>query len=187
MRGRHPRKLILPALMLLAGVAWADIRDCACDPAKPETMEVRACSLCREAEKHPPEPFVFFLKDINPRKPNRWLALPRKHYEGTQALLGMTPKERTALWTTAIEKAKSLWGEKWGLAKNGDESRTQCHAHIHIGKLLEGVETSNYVVVSGPAKIPVPKDGTGLWVHPTKDGKLHVHLGEQITETVLLR
>jgi hypothetical protein len=40
--------------------------------------------------------------------------------------------------------------------------------------------------VSGPAEIPVPEDGGGIWVHPDA-GKLHVHLGEQITETVLLR
>jgi hypothetical protein len=33
----------------------------------------------------------------------------------------------------------------------------------------------------------VPKDGTGLWVHPVQGGKLHVHLNEQICETVLLR
>lgn len=178
---------VLPLLLLLAGAAAADVRDCACDPAKPETMESRECSLCREAEKHPADPFVFFLKDINPRKPNRWLALPRKHFEGTKALLGMTRAERTAFWAAAMEKAKSLWGDRWGLAKNGDESRTQCHSHVHIGKLLEGIETSNYVVVRGPADIPAPKNGTGLWIHPAPGGKLHVHLGEQITETVLLR
>jgi hypothetical protein len=41
-------------------------------------------------------------------------------------------------------------------------------------------------VVSGPAQIPLPKDDSGLWVHPV-GGKLHVHMGEQITETVLFR
>ncbi len=51
----------------------------------------------------------------------------------------------------------------------------------------EGVETaSNVLVVDGPAQIPAPRDGGGLWVHP-KDGRLHVHLGEQLTEPVLLR
>ena len=98
----------------------------------------------------------------------------------------MTPTQRTELWSAAIEKAKSLWGDSWGLAVNGDESRTQCHAHIHIGKLLDGVETGRFVVANGPAEIPVPDEGGGLWVHPD-GGKLHVHLGEQITETVLLR
>ena len=36
------------------------------------------------------------------------------------------------------------------------------------------------------ADIPVPKDGTGLWIHPAGD-RLKVHLNEQICETVLLR
>jgi hypothetical protein len=58
--------------------------------------------------------------------------------------------------------------------------------HAHIGKLLEGVENGPLAVVDGPSQIPVPQDGTGLWIHP-EDGKLHVHTGEQITETVLLR
>jgi diadenosine tetraphosphate (Ap4A) HIT family hydrolase len=129
---------------------------------------------------------VFFLKDINPRKPNRWLALPRAHASGLHGLADMSPAQRTELWTAAIEKARSLWGEQWGLAYNGDESRTQCHTHLHIGKLLDGEETSDFVVVADPVEIPVPPDGGGVWVHPV-GGKLHVHLGEQITETVLLR
>jgi hypothetical protein len=42
------------------------------------------------------------------------------------------------------------------------------------------------VLVDGPAHIPAPADDSGVWVHPL-GRKLHVHLGEQITETVLLR
>jgi len=164
----------------------ADVRDCACDLSNPAKMAARECGLCREAEKQPAQPAFFFLKDINPRKPNRWLILPRAHGKGPHALADMTPADRTAFWTAAIAKAKELWGEQWGLAMNGDDSRTQCHLHAHIGKLLEGVETRNLVVVDGPAQIPVPTDGSGLWIHPDK-GKLHVHLGEQITETVLMR
>jgi len=167
-------------------LAWGDVRGCQCDVSKPETMEARECALCREAEKQSVDTAFFFLKDINPRKPNRWLALPRFHLKGGHELADMTPAQRTAFWTAAIAKATELWGDKWGLAVNGPESRTQCHAHIHIGKLLEGIETSNFVVVEGPAQIPAPAEGAGLWVHP--DGsKLHVHLGEVITETVLLR
>ena len=98
----------------------------------------------------------------------------------------MSADQRTQFWTAAIGKARELWGDNWGLAYNGDQARTQCHAHIHIGKLLQGIETDNFVVVAGPAQIPVPKEGTGLWVHP-EGAKLHVHLGEQICETVLLR
>jgi len=173
-------------LALLPAALFADVRDCACDPTNPQSMAARSCGLCREAEKQTGSAPVFFLKDINPRKPNRWLVLPRAHHEGVNALLGMTADERTVFWTAAIAKARELWGDKWGLAINGDEVRTQCHAHAHIGKLLDGVETSNFVVVKGPAEIPVPKDGTGMWIHPVGT-VLHVHLGEQITETVLLR
>ncbi len=150
-------------------------------------MEPRQCSLCREAERHPAEIDLFFIKDNNPRKPNRWLLLPRSHdHDGPLPLRKLSAAQRTKMWTAAIEKAQSLWGDGWGLAFNGDLVRTQCHAHVHIGKLLQGVESGKKIVVSGPSKIPVPKDGTGLWIHP-HGRKLHVHLGEQTCETVLLR
>ena len=169
--------------MLLASLAVADVRNCACDVSKPDSMAAHECGLCREAESQPAGVAVFFLKDINPRKPNRWLALPRAH---THALGEMSPEAREALWNAAIERAKSLWGDQWGLAVNGDERRTQCHAHIHIGKLLEGVETPNFVEVDAPSGIPIPTDGSGFWVHAAGT-KLHVHSGEQVTEFVLMR
>ncbi len=173
--------------LALAGPSTADIADCMCDPAKPETMQRRECGLCREAEKQPSDAAVFFLKDINPRKPNRWLALPRSHgKDGAHTLQAMTAAERAELWTAAIRKAKELWGNDWGLAVNSDDSRTQCHMHVHIGKLLEGLETDTVRIVDGPAGIPVPADGEGLWIHAFGD-RLHVHYGEEITETVLLR
>jgi diadenosine tetraphosphate (Ap4A) HIT family hydrolase len=177
----------LAILLFLAGsVGTADVRNCACDLAKPESLAAKECSLCRAAEEQPAAPGIFFLKDVNPRKPNRLLALPRAHYKNGHGLDQMTPQERTALWTAAIEKAKSLWGDQWGLAMNGELNRTQCHGHIHIGKLLDNMENDNFVIVKGPAEIPVPADGAGLWVHPMGDS-LHVHAGEQITETVLMR
>ena len=176
----------LTALLAVILPVRADVRGCQCDTSKPETLEARECGLCREAEKQGSDTQFFFLKDINPRKPNRWLALPRFHGTGGHELSDMTAGQRTAFWTAAIARAAELWGDKWGLAVNGPESRTQCHAHIHIGRLLEGIETQEFVVVDGPAQIPVPRDGTGLWVHP-EGTKLHVHSGEVITETVLLR
>jgi diadenosine tetraphosphate (Ap4A) HIT family hydrolase len=147
-------------------------------------MSVRQCSLCKEAEKQP-HAAVFFLKDINPRKPNRWLALPRAHREGMHHLHEMSQEERAELWTAAIVKAKELWGDEWGIAYNGSKVRTQCHAHVHIGKLLKGIETGNFIVVRRASEIPAPH-GEGMWVHPVGN-KLHVHLGEQTTETALLR
>jgi hypothetical protein len=159
--------------------------ECDCDPARPETMTARQCGLCREAEKQPADVEVFFLKDINPRKPNRWLALPRKHGSGLHHLHDLSEHDRTVLWTAAIQKARELWGDEWGLAYNGEKVRTQCHTHIHIGKLIQGIETDNFIVVNGPADIPAPP-GEGLWIHPV-GGKYHVHLGEQTVETTLLR
>ncbi len=170
---------------VLAAFAYADISTCACDPTQPATMEARDCGLCREAAKQPAEVPVFFLKDINPRKPNRWLALPRALRKGMFTLGQMTQAERDQLWSEAIRKAAEMWGDGWGLAYNGDLVRTQCHPHVHIGKLLKGIETDNFIVVEKVSEIPVP-DGDGLWIHPAGN-KLHVHLGEQICETVLLR
>jgi hypothetical protein len=167
------------------GALFADVRGCACNPQRPETMEARECGLCREADKAPAGEPVFFLKDINPRKPNRWLALPRAHYDGGHGPELMSRADRTALWKAAIAKAKELWGEEWGLAYNGELVRTQCHGHIHIGKLLKGVEYGTPLVVSRPEDIPAPP-GKGVWVHPAGT-KLHVHIENTITETVLLR
>lgn len=170
---------------LAAIIPLAAETPCRCDPAQPETMKARECSLCAEAEKQPPDVHVFFLKDINPRKPNRLLILPRRHTPELHPIAELPVEERTRFWTAAIEKAKSLWGPDWAVAYNGDRVRTQCHAHAHIGKLLPGVEAGDFVVVNSPAEIPVPKT-EAIWIHPV-EGKLHVHTGEQIAETVLLR
>jgi hypothetical protein len=84
----------------------------------------------------------------------------------------------------AIAKAKELWGDSWGLAINSLETRTQCHMHIHIGKLMDGMEDGRFVVVDGPADIPLPREGDGLWVHPAA-GRLHVHWGNDSPELLL--
>ncbi|MCS7314780.1 MAG: hypothetical protein RMI94_01445 [Bryobacterales bacterium] len=181
------RLFLLAPLLSFQAQRIAEV-GCPCDPAKPETMELRQCSLCAEAERQPTDVEIFFLRDASPRKPNRWLALVRTHdYDGALGLARMPHRLRTRLWEAAIRKARDLWGEEWGLAYNGDQVRTQCHLHVHIGKLLKGVETDRAVrVVNGPAEIPVLKDGSGLWIHP-HGRKLHVHLKEQICETVLMR
>lgn len=174
----------LPGLLLLSLPLFAQT-PCACDPANPESMKARQCSLCIEAEKQPADADVFFLKDINPRKPNRWLALPRVHTGELHSLSSLSPEQRTRLWTAAIERAKKMWGSDWAVAYNSDRVRTQCHTHVHLGKLLPGVETPDPVIVSTPAEIPV-SDGDAMWIHEV-NGKLHVHRGEYIAETVLLR
>ena len=175
--------MFLPLSLILALAALAETRTCVCELNNAESMAAKQCSLCTEAEKQAADAPVFFLKDINPRKPNRWLALPRAHQH---VLAEMLPEARLAYWNAAIEKARALWGDDWGLAMNGDERRTQCHTHLHIGKLLEGTETSPPAVVDSPAAIPIPTDGAGFWVHAV-GSKLHVHSGEQVTEFVLMR
>ena len=148
-------------------------------------MKERQCSLCAEAEKQPADVVIFFVPDANPRKPNRLLALPREHSPGLHRIADLTPSTRQALWREAIAKAKSLWGDQWALAYNGDTVRTQCHVHIHIGRIIPGVEWGEFVVVD-PDNIPIP-GVNGYWVHPIDGGKVHVHTSEQVTETVLLR
>jgi diadenosine tetraphosphate (Ap4A) HIT family hydrolase len=176
---------VLPAIIL--SLVLADVRNCACDVSKPETMQSVNCSLCREAEKQPVDQGVFFLKDTNPTKSNRTLVLPRKHTPGPHSLSDLSAADRTELFTAAIAKGKELWGKEWGVAYNGEERRTQCHAHLHVGKLLDDAETAQgFVVVKGPADIVIPTDGTGFWFHEV-DGKLHEHMGAQVNEFVLMR
>lgn len=164
----------------------ADVRGCLCDIAKPETMAARECSLCREAELRPADIPFFVLRDTNPNKPNRWLALPRFHGRNPQQLSDMTPEQRTGYWNAAIAKARELWGDQWGIAVNSDDRRTQCHAHIHIGKLLPDTEDDRFVLVDSPAAIPTPSGGEGIWIHPAGPG-LHAHVGEPAGELKLQR
>ena len=180
-------RLKLFAFFLIPLWAVAQPADsCHCDLSKPETLKARQCSLCLEAEKHPLDIPFFFVKDASPRKPNRLLLVPRHYTGGMMELKDISAKQRTALWTAAISKAKELWGDEWGVATNGAKVRTQCHLHIHIGKLIRGLEkTGKVIVVDSPSQIPVPK-GDGLWIHP-RGNKLVVHTGEQAAETVLLR
>jgi hypothetical protein len=150
-------------------------------------MEATSCSLCREAERQPLDQGVFFVKDTNPTKPNRLLALPRKHTAGPHYLYDLTASDRIELLTAAIAKSKELWGDNWGVAYNGVERRTQCHAHLHIGKVTATAETGkDFSVLDGPADIVIPKDGSGFWIHSV-NGKIHEHAGEQVTEFNLER
>lgn len=171
-------------LCLCAWAYSARAAECVCDHAAPETLEARACSLCKEADRQTAG--IFFLKDANPRKPNRVLALPVRHTKGQQSLRDLSPGELAALWKAAISKAEEMWPGAWGLAYNADTVRTQCHVHIHIGKLNEGVDDSNGRLVSSPAQIPIPEPGLGLWLHPVAGG-YHVHTDREIAEPVLMR
>ncbi len=179
-------RLAAAALLTLIPAGRADVSNCACDPSRPDTMAGRECSLCRSVEERPSEPPFFVLRDASPNKPNRWLAVPRSHGRNPQDLAGMTSEERAAYWATAIAKARELWGDGWGLAVNSLKLRTQCHMHIHIGKLQGGVEDNHFVTVDGPAEIPLPRENDGLWVHPA-GSKLHAHWGTEAPELLLER
>ncbi len=160
---------------------------CPCELTVGQPMTARQCGLTIEAEKQPATVPYFFLKDTNPRKLNRTLLLPRVYTGGMMELKNIPAAQRTALWTAAIAKSKELWGNDWGVAVNGAKVRTQCHLHIHIGKMIKGLEKNGkYVVVNSISQIPVPLDGTGLWIHPL-GRKFVVHVNEQAAETVLLR
>src|SRR4051812_23251587 len=143
-------------MLVLCAFAATAATECECDPANETSMAARQCSLCREAEKQPSDIAFFYLKDINPRKPNRWLVLPRRHGSGQHHLHDLSKEDRIALWKAAITKGRELWGDEWGLAYNGEQVRTQCHTHVHIGKLIQGVETEHFITVSGPEEIPAP-------------------------------
>ena len=173
--------MVFPTLLLIALVA--DTRGCVCDPGRPETMEDRMCSLSRIASEQPATPAVFFVQDSNPTKPNRWLAIPRALDHTIQE---MSTTERNAYWTAAIEKARSLWKDQWAIAINGEERRTQCQLHAHIGKLLETADKSGGEVVSRVEDIPVPPAETGIWIHPEGSG-YRVHTGGIVNEPVLMR
>ena len=153
---RIPRCLPAIALCLLP-LSRADVRDCLCDVAIPETLEARECGLCKEAEKQPADATYFFLRDVNPNKPHRWLALPRFHGNRPQQLIEMTPEQRTAYWSAAIAKARETWpNDPWGIALNSTERRTQCHIHLHIGKLLPNVRTITSSWSISPPTFPSP-------------------------------
>ncbi|MBI3665616.1 MAG: hypothetical protein HY236_05215 [Acidobacteria bacterium] len=177
-------------LVLLSCVPTFGAVECLCDHSAPATLESRECSLCREADRQAPDPAsafpIFFLKDTSPRKPNRTLALPIRHDKGAQDLRHLSAEQRAILWKAAIGKAQELWPDAWGLAINADTVRTQCHLHIHIGKLNEGADESNGQTIRAVEEFPVPEPGLGIWLHPMAVG-FHVHTDREIAEPMLMR
>lgn len=181
---------LVPALALSLAFApaalQADVSQCACDWTNPESLKARNCSLSLEAMKQPEHVEFFLLKDINPRKPGRWLALPRKPGPGSHDLHRLPREERTRLWKFAMAEAEKLFpGGQWGLAYNGSKVRTQCHLHIHIGKWVPAAATSNFRLVKRVEDLPAPEEG-GVLLHPVAGGFM-VLTGEQTMETALVR
>ncbi len=158
--------------------------DCPCDHSDPSSLSSRVCSLCGTAEQHSDE--VYFLKDINPHKPNRYLALPKAHGKGYQSTADLSKSGRARLWARAAERAQELYPDRWGLAQNSHYFRTQCHAHIHIGPLSPEVDDTGGVFLATAEEIPNVGPGQGIWIHP-KAGGYCVHLDRALAEIVLVR
>jgi hypothetical protein len=183
--------------VLLSSTLWrqeinADVKGCRCQTlSASEIAATKECSLCVEADAQPTYLDVFVIPDEDTTKPHMFLALPRAHNFGlgadhpTHPMSDLSNTVRAELWAVAIAKAQPLWPNQWGLAYNGEETRQQCHLHIHIGKLQAGKtgpdEPTPFTIVDSPAESPVPQNDTGLWVSPVS-GKLHVHLGETFAE-----
>ena len=181
------RFAVAVAFLMSAAAIRAEV-PCPCDPHDSDTLRERPCSLCAAVEKEAakqPGAIVLFVRDTNPLKSDRMLALPRMHEAGMHHIDDLPGDIRTTLWREAIAKAKELWGDRWGLAYNAESIHTQCHVHIHIGRMIDGVEWGDFKVVDGPEQIPAA-GAYGLWIHAAGE-KIHVHLGEKVTETVLLR
>jgi hypothetical protein len=177
------------AVLLLLSAAPSRAADdgCGCDHSDFATFQSPNCSLCEVAEKGTGPLPVLFVKDASPRKPNRTLALLLMgHGKGVQDLHHSAAEVRTTLWKAAMAKAQELWPDQWGLAVNSPTVRTQCHLHVHIGKLNDGADESSGRLVAAPEEIPVPPEGRGIWLHPVSGG-LHVHLDREIAEPVLMR
>ncbi len=182
---RWPLRLSVAALAFYALLPLTPLPvvGCPCDHAEPDSLNPRVCSLCGTAERQS-EP-IYFLKDINPRKPNRYLALPKMHGRGFQSTAHLPPDLRGTLWRRAAERAEELYPGRWGLAQNSHYFRTQCHAHIHIGPLSPEVEDVGGTVYHSAAEIPNVGPEQGLWLHP-RDGGYCVHLDRDLAEIVLV-
>ncbi len=157
---------------------------CPCDHAEPGSLSPRVCGLCRTAEEQSAP--VYFLKDINPHKPNRFLALPKAHETGLQAVGELPADLREQVWSASIAEAERLFGARWGLAHNAYYFRTQCHAHIHMGPLSPEIVDENGTLYDRPSEFPAVGAEQGIWVHP-KAGGYCVHLDRDLAEVVLVR
>ena len=180
------RLLSLAGLVLFGFVRLAPmpVVGCPCDHARADSLGNRVCSLCKTAEKESDE--IYFLRDINPLKPNRYLALPKPHDSGFQSTADLSDEMRAKLWSHAAERAEELYPGHWGLAQNSHFFRTQCHAHIHIGPLSPEVDDIGGMLVATAGELPNIGPEQGLWLHP-RNGVFCVHLDRDLAEIVLVR
>ena len=172
------------ALCGLVPLAPMPVVSCPCDHSRPDSLGSRVCSLCETAERESEE--IYFLRDINPLKPSRYLALPKSHGSGFQSTADLSGEMRARLWRRAAERAEQLYPGHWGLAQNSHFFRTQCHAHIHIGPLSPEVDDIGGTLVATTEELPNVGPEQGVWLHP-RNGMLCVHLDRDLAEIVLVR
>lgn len=189
-RSRLP--LLLLALLLVVGCAstppppatsgedaprlWGPLAPCDCDHSRPESLADRNCALCRVVEAR--EGGLLLVKDIDPEKPNRWLALPRRHAAATrQSITDLSGDERRELAAFSVREAERLFPGRWALAVNPAAERSQCHLHVHLGPRRDDALCTNAGIhVGEPGRIldAVASDGS-VWAHPEPGGGYHVH------------
>ncbi|MDE0102777.1 MAG: hypothetical protein OXN89_10390 [Bryobacterales bacterium] len=181
-----PRAVHLALLTVFALIPSVPmpVVDCPCDHTRPESMRERVCSLCGTAERA--QSRVYFLKDINPHKPSRHLALPKAHDAGFQSTAHLPPDLRSDLWRGAAERAEQLYPGAWGVAQNSHYFRTQCHAHLHIGPLSPEVDDTGGQLYYRFEDFPNVGPERGVWMHPKQAGYC-VHLDRDLAEIVLVR
>ena len=77
-------------------------------------MKARQCSLCEAAEAQPHDVKIFFLRDKNPAKSHRWLALPRAHWAANHELSEMAAAGRTGSCGAPPSRKRRASGETSG-------------------------------------------------------------------------
>src|SRR5207248_7930890 len=102
-------RVTAPLFLILCGLAAQaqELLHCECDHSTHAAYDQRNCGLCAEVDKALSSVEVVFVKDNDPKKPNRWLALPREHAAASfQLLSDVPPSRRTELWRQAIARAQ---------------------------------------------------------------------------------
>ena len=174
-------------------------RGCACDAEQSRVAEARAnAAFAAEAEKQPrrSEPEFFVLKDIQSAQaqPVAGVAARPRRRRRRIPSPALTPADaHPNCGPKAVETAKlEKFGDQLGRSRyNGPiRSRTQCHLHVHVGKLFHygsRRKRSKFKLVRPASRTsPAPADGDGR-VDPRGSRRLTPRslAASQTMETVL--
>jgi hypothetical protein len=201
--------LLAAGLVALGGGPVAAQHECLC-----RTVSRDPCALCKvvdgfrgqgkgplAADANPlfagdaTAPFAgaVVIRDANPTKSRRFLALPlsEAHPEssGMQMFRDLPDAQQEALIRTALAAAESLPASAGpvGIAQNGpegDNRRTQCHIHVHIGRLDPGKDPEDQRLAHAPVEFRLQGQwlekirgrlSDGWLIHPAGKGRYHFH------------